>query len=92
MTQLGWLEYGNSENGIPKFFRLQAFDIPQSRQKNICGNLERGISRKLQVWICFPSENQRGCWIAGVPLAVAETAAFPKARELRSLGWLADDA
>jgi hypothetical protein len=38
MTQLGWLEYGNSENEFPKFFRLQAFDIPQSRQKNIALN------------------------------------------------------
>jgi hypothetical protein len=45
MAEFGRLEYGNSKNWISKFFRLQAFDIPESRQKNICGNLERQISR-----------------------------------------------
>jgi hypothetical protein len=45
-----------------KFFRLQAPDIPQSRQKNICRNLERQISRGLQTLDIpqAPSENKLG--------------------------------
>jgi hypothetical protein len=58
----GRLEYGNFKYGISKFFRVQAPDIPQSRQKNICRNLEANAA----------------AGISGVPSAAAEATAFPR--------------
>jgi hypothetical protein len=86
MAEFGRLEYGNSKNWISKFFRLQAFDIPESRQKNICGNLERQISRNCKMSTCSSAvEVQiRAGAIGGDPPAVAETGAIAKSAQALS--------